>query len=700
MRSEDAFVSGRLAEPDHVDFWEQEILPGGQFDPARSELVKSWLRGVHLPDLMQPFEGAYHGKEYSSPLPVRFYQKSSVPASRDDAAFADAEIAKMLRVGAIEQLVEPELVTLPVFVTRNALGKPRFILDARYTNLWHRHIEMKYQSLLDFTRGLGMGALMFKVDFKSAYYHVRLTEDSRRYLGFEFRGVHYRYATLPFGYAAACAVFNTLSDAMAAYFRRLLLNTISFIDDYGFSVRAALERLQQFFAVWKVCAAMYLAGWTLAKDKCLLMPTTRMPLLGFVLDSVLQRFDVPEQKLANILVLLADAQGKKSMTKALLQSMVGKVQALSLAVPCVSMFLAASYRNLAIAEATHAFKVAISQEMADDYSDLQRLREWTRAAPWISEATVGLRMDEYQLDTDASGAGARGAGGWGAVVYRPDGTAEAVAGAFDASLAAIPIHFKEALAVPLALEALGEGVRDCRLKICTDNELVRFTLLKGHKGYGVMRSIARCLWGWQMAYNVHIRVERVSTTDNLVADTASRTGESAPRHPSDLRLNGYLFSQLARFYDVPFTLDVCASALNAKLPRYLVEEFSEPSLAAGCVGRNVFMHSFRPTDAGPEFLYCFAPKALLSPLWRHFRDRQASGVMILPDDPSAPWYGAVMAEAKSVRELAPAGTYGVFSQGLRHLPERPCATLAVEFGPREALSHAISAVRKKRGRKH
>jgi len=178
--------------------------------------------------------------------------------------------------------------------------------------------------------------------------------------------------------------------------------------------------------------------YTVSLSKSRLSPAQQLILLGFGIDTVLQQYFVPEEKLRRILAVLADILHRLRTARvavAELQSVVGKLQALLLAVPCVGTFLVAAHRALSAADRA----VVLPSEVLHDFRDLLLLRRWTRLSKWRLELHTALRME-----TDASGHG------WGAILYA-GGTPLTAAGLFNQDEAALNILVKEALAVTKAI---------------------------------------------------------------------------------------------------------------------------------------------------------------------------------------------------------------------------------------------------------
>ena len=209
---------------------------------------------------------------------------------------------------------------------------------------------MEYKSLRQFQHGLDVDDLLFSLDHKAGYHHVPLTPKSYKYVGFYWRSRYYTFKVLPFGWAPACYVYQTLSSVVAAYLRRLAIHTIVYLDDFGCALKAILDILRQYLYVWATLAVMYLAGYFVAVPKSALTPATVLRLLGFGIDTHNQRFFIPNDKMAAILTLLRTAQTAPSLPLEAVQSLTGKLQSLSLAVPPVSIFLRALHAAIAAAE--------------------------------------------------------------------------------------------------------------------------------------------------------------------------------------------------------------------------------------------------------------------------------------------------------------------------------------------------------------
>jgi hypothetical protein len=538
--------------------------------------------------------------------------------------------------------------------------KPRLCYDARWLNLWTPSPSFVYQTMRDFQRGLKEGDWMFSLDHKSGYQHVRLTPNSWKYFGFEWQKKKYAYTVLPFGWAPACFVYNTLSAIVCGYLKQTLrVGGIAYIDDFGFSMEAGRSRQDMVATRWVVMAVMYLAGYFVSLKKSRLSFTRRLVLLGIGVDTELQRFFIPEDKLlkflAGVEAFLSEVgpSGDRPVRVKDIQRLVGRAESLSLAVPPISIYLRNLWDLLARVDVGRLLSTYVPDFAIADVRELRGAALWEPLSSWMPERHMKMR-----LETDASLVGL------GAVWYTGAGVPVTVAETFKGREADLDIAAKEALAVIRALELAPAVVQDCFLDVYIDNENVRATALRGASCIPEVRRLAREMLQFELCRHVVIRVYRVSTVDNITGDRLSRSFEEKPNDYVDRRdyiLNWDYFRRLEEQFGRAFTLDICASQWDKRVGRFIsrgVPNPSEPG-AEGCVCVNVFMHQDFLGPAGEEWLYCYPPTPIISPLWRHLRLCGARGVMIFQRMPEAQWFGAIGQQAVRVGMLAEAGTPGV-----------------------------------------
>jgi hypothetical protein len=632
------FRTGSLAAA--ASFWEDTLLPASSLSAREQAKVLGWVRdGVDVASFFRPFQGEYEGVRYDQDAPP-LYHARNLPVLPEHESFVSDTIADYVRSGAVRVVLQRPHMLHPIGVAVNpGSGKLRMILDARALNLFTPSDRMRYETLGMFREGIGAGDNLFSLDHKSGYHHVGLQAASCKYFGFQWKRCMYVFTVLPFGWAPACSIYNTLSSVVASYYRTFGIHCIFYLDDFGFAVAWYMSRRDSAEVVWCVVAVMYLAGFYLSRPKSCLLPKPIIELLGFVVDARAQCFRVPERKIVAMLALVDVLVPGSQIELTALQSIVGKAQSLSLAAPPVSIYLRSCYDVLAQFElrapTRRRMMVTLPAMAVQDLQELRFLRDWDRLSIWRPER-------HFRIETDASDKG------WGAAFYGEERVD--VAGRFNEHQLGHPIHIKEAWAVARALEHFEHLVpRNCYLDVYVDNVIVEYALLRGSSPGDVMRGIARTMLAWQLERNVVIRLHRISTHANVVADRLSRFKKVPLPGAGEQRLCPLVFRELMRISRMEFTIDVCANEHNTQLPRFMARE---PTSNVGCVTVDAFASAFKQEH---ECLYCFPPFILLSPLWLHFKQRGCVGVMLFPKQPHKSWYGILMRDARAIGTLARKG---------------------------------------------
>jgi hypothetical protein len=141
----------------------------------------------------------------------------------EERHFVNKEVEKWVRYGTVREVaVALSCCCLPVGVVQGE--KLGLIWDGRYLNCWTPSPAMEYERLLLFQKGILVGAWVFLLDHKAGYQHVPLAEDSKQYSDFRWGGQYYQFKVLPFGWAPACFISDTMSGVLASWFRRMKLH--------------------------------------------------------------------------------------------------------------------------------------------------------------------------------------------------------------------------------------------------------------------------------------------------------------------------------------------------------------------------------------------------------------------------------------------------------------------------------------------
>ncbi len=134
----------------------------------------------------------------------------------------------------------------------------------KYVNEHLAKRVFKFEGLSDLSDMAEKGDWSVAYDLPSGYYHVSLHPDSRKYVGFKWKGIYYQYNCLPFGLSTAPWVFSMVIRELVMYWRAKGINILPYLDDLLFLVTRceACRRLARI-----VEHDIRLAGLSINEDK-------------------------------------------------------------------------------------------------------------------------------------------------------------------------------------------------------------------------------------------------------------------------------------------------------------------------------------------------------------------------------------------------------------------------------------------------
>ncbi|KXJ05706.1 hypothetical protein AC249_AIPGENE24378, partial [Exaiptasia diaphana] len=391
------------------------------------------------------------------------------PSCKHFTEFIGNTLKQRVESGAVKLLgkvgeIEAPHIVLPITIEPS---KPRLCIDARYLNLWMKDTPFSLDKLSEVPRFLYQNSFMSKIDDKSGYDHVLLSENSTRYFGIEWDGHWWICLTLPFGWKCSPYVYQTLGLVATIFFRKKGIACSLYIDDRlngevfaeeGRWSRPMTQRDSE-FSYEAATAALYVVlrilthlGYYLGLKKCVLVPVQRLVFLGLWVDSKLLAFEIPRDKKERFAILRESILGRSTgICVQSLQSLMGKCISFSLAFPGANFYI----REMAnaIGRATTDGEIRWSTGLREEIEFWKFLDSWDQHVQWRSE-----RHWAISISTDASLAR------WAGVIHLKSG--DRVLGDFlEADIAGESINVKEMWAVAKVLESLPPAIHDCRLDV-------------------------------------------------------------------------------------------------------------------------------------------------------------------------------------------------------------------------------------------
>ena len=187
------------------------------------------------------------------------------------------------------------------------------------------------------------------------------------------------------------------------------------------------------------------------------------------------------------------------------------------------------------------------------------------------------------------------------------------------------INSLELKAVLLALQNLESHVLGRSVLIRSDNmTVVSFINHQGGTHSSSLCRLALDLWEWCLQRKIFLQAAHIPGEENIVADFLSR----GKYLPSEWVLNPSVFQKICLASSPPPEIDLFASALNFRLPKYC-------SRCPDAQAWRIDALSFPWTDLR---LYAFPPFSLLPRILDKVAQDEADLLLVAPYWPQRPWF--------------------------------------------------------------
>lgn len=305
MRKEADFVPGHLSSG--YRFWADVVLR----KHSQRDMLLRWLQGVSLSEFVDPTAtGTFEGRTYSGAelTPAEFANHIAL----ENEAWVDAQVSKLVTQGTLArwsdiadvQANPRPVMSLPLVVES---GKRQLFWDGRWLNFMCRQVPFHLGGVADVAQLSWPGAHQVTLAHECSFNHVPLNPDSWKYFGVRWKGCYYVWTVLCSGWCSSIYVYHTLSDAVAQYLRSRDVPALGCLGEFWIATltlargqppdkQAQAARVAGYIAL----SLLYHCGYFVSVAKCALEPTTRISFLGVTCDTARCRFEVPEDKLAEM----------------------------------------------------------------------------------------------------------------------------------------------------------------------------------------------------------------------------------------------------------------------------------------------------------------------------------------------------------------------------------------------------------------
>ena len=573
---------------------------------------------------------------------------------RDSSALSaiQVEIAALISKNAIVQVSDrPNLCLSPIFVIPKSSGDLRVILNLKAINVFIPVQHFRMETLNVILPQLTPDDWAVTLDLKDAYLHVPVHPDSRSLLGFSFLGRTYLYQVLPFGLKDSPWVFTRLVATVVAHLRLLGIRIFYYLDDWlivASSRDLLLSHLRSTLVITQSLG--FLINW----KKSSLVPLRLPSYLGALLDIPHLLARPLDRRISSLLAVIQELLASSSAPASLWQRFLGHLASLVDLVPNCRLFMRPLQLHLLqffdqLSDPSSVL-VPLSPEIRPlilDWSSLDRLRVGKPFSPPPSTLT---------LTTDASRSG------WGAVL-----PPHHVSGLWSSQDSLLHINSLELRAVFLALQNLEPHVLDRSILVLSDNTTVVAYI--NHQGGTHSPSLCRLaldLWHWCLQRRIHLSASHIPGEDNLLADFLSR-GKFLP---SEWMLDSSVFLRICRTLSPPPEIDLFASMLNFRLPKYC-------SRSQDAQAWRIDAMSFPWSGLR---LFAFPPFSMLPRVLEKVALDGADLALVAPYWPKRPWFPKLLSLLSGLPRALPCQA-DLLTQPLSHLVHPQIETLHLSLWP-------------------
>lgn len=219
----------------------------------------------------------------------------------NDKDFVTRELQNLLNKGCVSKVDNIPKVVNPLTVAKNRNGKSRLVLDCRHINPHLHKFKYRYEDALVAKEMLQKGDFIFTFDLKSAYHHIEIFNDHRKFLGFSWeidgRNQYYVFNVLPFGISTAGYIFTKVLREPVKFLRAKGMKIITFLDD-GIGAKSCIDKAKNV----SICVKQQLEnlGFLFADDKCEWLPTQRRIWLGLLWDMEKGKIFITEDRIERL----------------------------------------------------------------------------------------------------------------------------------------------------------------------------------------------------------------------------------------------------------------------------------------------------------------------------------------------------------------------------------------------------------------
>ena len=389
---------------------------------------------------------------------------------------------------ALHQLIDKNAVELVrnknslsffnrLFLVPKPNNKWRPILDLSRLNVFLKTEKFKMETPETIRTSLQQGEWVTSIDFKDAYFHIPIQEQSRKYLRFHVQGQTYQFKALPFGLSTAPLEFTVVAKEvkLMATFKGIRIH--QYLDDWLVRARSHRVCLQHTQELVRTCQNL---GWLVNLDKSELEPKQVFDFVGYQFDLEVGRVRPTPDRWQTLQRKILEMLHQPTCPVRQFMSLIGLLTATEKQVHLGRLHMRPIQWHL-----KNTWRVPESLEKVIPIPKPlhPHLRWWLQEDNVLSGQTLHPIRHALQLFTDASKEG------WGA--HLNDSTAR---GSWSLPESKLHINYLELKAVLLALKEFGDLCTGQIVKVKAHDVRAFAASRAFHSGMSLEQILSACHW--------------------------------------------------------------------------------------------------------------------------------------------------------------------------------------------------------------
>ena len=532
-----------------------------------------------------------------------------------------------------------------LFLVPKPENKWRPILDLSNLNQFLKVEKFKMETPETIRTSLQQGEWVTSIDFKDAYFHIPIQEQSRKYLRFHVQGRTYQFKALPFGLSTAPLEFTVIAKEVKLMALKQGIRIHQYLDDWLVRASSHPVCLHHTQKLMQICQEL---GWLVNIEKSELDPKQVFNFVGYQFDLQAGRVRPTPDRWQSLQDKVLQLLSRPVCSARDFMSLVGLLTATEKQVHLGRLHMRPIQWHL---KNNWRIPESLEKTIPLPRSLHPHLQWWLREENVLTGQPLHPAKHALQIFTDASKEG------WGAHLN------ERIArGVWSIPESKLHINYLELKAVFLALKQFQDLCSDKTVLVATDNTTVVAYINKE----GGMRSGQLCalLWRiltWCTRNGVTLRSRHIPGRLNVVADKLSRLGQIIQ---TEWSLLPHVFDLICSRWHRP-QMDLFATRFNTKLPVF-VSPVPDPMATAV----DALSLPWEDLDA-----YAFPPAAILGKVVEKLLDCPCKRmILIAPGWPNMTWFWDLV-EMSSQIPLSLPHLPNLLSQPFNQTPHRSLTNL-------------------------